>query len=219
MSSESGESPDFVPIFLTPVNFFALEVECPATTKAGLQSLGEKYKLPDTSSLCQEESFADVAMGWSPEGLAFYVQFQTSFQQVVYPRYTFGDSVELFVDTRDLKSAGFNTRFCHHFCFLPESIEGFRAAEVTRFRTEDAHPLCDPTLLQVETALKKSSYDMKIFIPADCLYGYDPEQFDRLGFTYRINRYGKPPQHFCVVSSEYQIDQLPALWGSVRLQK
>lgn len=60
---------------------------------------------------------------------------------------------------------------------------------------------------------------MKIFIPSQCLYGYDPKQFDRLGFTYRINRAGGQPQHFSVISQEYQIDQQPSLWGSIKLVK
>jgi hypothetical protein len=49
------------------------------------------------------------------------------------------------------------------------------------------------------------------------LYGYDPKQFDRVGFTYRINRHGGNPQHFAVVSKDYQIDQQPSLWGSIKL--
>ena len=67
--------------------------------------------------------------------------------------------------------------------------------------------------------MKLNQGDLQIFIPAECLHGYDPEQFDRLGFSYRINRYALPPQHFSVVTKEYQIEQQPSLWSHMRLVK
>jgi hypothetical protein len=123
------------------------------------------------------------------------------------------------IDTRDVKTAGFNTRFCHHFFFLSEPVEGLVAGEITRFRTEDTHELCDPQDLKVISSRKKNSYTMNLFIPGSCLYGYDPDQFNRLGFTYRLNRAHGFPQHFSVVSEDYQIEQQPSLWSSLRLIK
>lgn len=64
---------------------------------------------------------------------------------------------------------------------------------------------------------KTSSYTLNIFIPNHCLYGYDPAQFGRLGFTYRVNQSEGFAQHFSVVSEDYQIDQQPSLWGTLRL--
>ena len=103
----------------------------------------KKYLLADTSALCSEESFAEVAMGWHQQGLEIYVRIDEPFRQAHYPEVDRGDSIEVFVDTRDVKTASFNTRFCHHFFFLAEGIEGHFAGEMTRFRTEDVHPLCD----------------------------------------------------------------------------
>jgi hypothetical protein len=128
-----------------------------------------------------------------------------------------GDSLELFFDTRDMKTTGFNTRFCHHFYFLAAEVEGHIAGEMTKFRTEDTHELCDPAELKVIPLLKKTGYTLQIFIPAHCLFGYDPDQFDRLGFAYRVNRAQGPAQHFCVVSEDYQIEQHASLWSSLKL--
>lgn len=211
------------PIQLTPAGFFALGFDCRRLPAAGKGSdpypmpSFPKYELPDTSFLCHERSFADVAMGWSEDGLAFQIKAKTSPVQPSFPAIENGDSVELMIDTRDLKTAGFNTRFCHHFFFLPQSIEGHTAGEITHFRTEDTHPLCDGSDLYTTTKATGKEYTMKIFIPAKCLHGYDPRQFDRLGFTYRINRFSGPSQHFSVVTAEYLIDQQPSLWSSIRL--
>lgn len=204
---------------LNPVQFFALSCDCfYLPTKEHIPSLTENA-LPSTQRLTREDHFAKVAMGWNEEGIGVCVQVQHAVGEAYYPNLEQGDSVELFIDTRDLKSAGFNTRFCHHFFFLPQSIDGITKGEKTHFRTEDNHPLCDPQALYCQTQLKKNHYQMKIFIPTQCLYGYDPKQFDRIGFTYRINRQEGDPQHFAIVSQDYQIDQQPSLWGSVKLVK
>ena len=209
---------DFVAI--TPVNFFQLNFDC-HYLPTGFPRLGsgniKKYTVPSTSDLCSEPSFAHLAFGWNKEGLEFYIQVNQPARKSNVSEITKGDSVELFIDTRDVKSAGFNTRFCHHFFFLPEMAEGQGAKEKTHFRTEDRHELCDPKDLKVKALLKHNAYVLQIFIPSQCLYGYDPEQFDRLGFTYRINRPNGPSQHFSVVSEDYQVDQQPSLWSSVKL--
>ncbi len=202
---------------LAPVNFFALACDCYYLANKDLIPFLSTHQLPSTSHLCDEDSFAKVAMGWHETGLGFHIQVDQPFIKSSFPDFQQGDSIELMIDTRDLKSAGFNTRFCHYFYFLPEPIEGQSCGEITHFRTEDSHPLCDPHLLWCETQLGLKDYRMKIFIPSQCLYGYDPKQFDRVGFTYRFNRVRGKPQHFSIVSQEYQIDQQPSLWSSIKL--
>lgn len=210
---------DFFP--LNPLNFFQMQIDCHRFEKQKKDFFlpdNEKYYLPDTTSLSGERSFAEVALGWNPEGIACTVRIKESFLESHYPNVQKGNSVELFFDTRDMKNAGFNTRFCHHFFFLPKSVEEVSCGEITRFRTEDAHELCPASELVCKTSFSPKEHSMQIFIPKGCLYGYDPEQFDRLGFTYRINHPKYSPQHFSVLSSEFQIDQQPALWSSLKLK-
>lgn len=211
---------DFVPI--SPVNFFQLNVDAHQLS-GSFPSLNKKnyrkYLLPDTSSLCGETPFAEIALGWDNDGIEIYAQIDTPFQRAFYPDIQRGDSVELFFDTRDVKTSGFNTRFCHHFFFLAEGVDGQFMGELTRFRTEDAHPLCNPNDLKIKVLNQRTNYSLSIFIPRHCLHGYDPEQFNRMGFTYRINRAEGFPQHFSVATDDYQIEQQPSLWGSVKLVK
>jgi hypothetical protein len=167
--------------------------------------------------LCGEESFAVIAMGWNAEGIECLITIESPFVKAFFPDITRGDSVELFFDTRDVKTSGFNTRFCHHFFFLAEPVEGRQAGELTRFRTEDTHVLCDPAALKVQAKTKSRTQTLHIFIPAQCLHGYDPEQFSRLGFSYRVNRAEGFAQHFTVLSEDYQIEEQPSLWSSLRL--
>lgn len=202
---------------LSPIDFLALSADCFYQPLQSPEFLSARHQLAPTSALSGEELFAQIAVGWNEEGLAFQVAIAKRFEKAFYPDVHRGDSVELFIDTRDMKRAGFNTRFCHHFFFFGEPVEDKLCGEITRFRTEDIHEWCNPKDLQLTTHLKQHRYELQIFIPGSCLHGYAPDQFDRLGFSYRINRFLGEPQHFSLVSSEYQIDQQPSLWSSLRL--
>jgi len=208
---------------LSPVNFFQINADIFHLPSSSFPSLTgsniKKYRLPDTSALCSEDRFADVAIAWSNEGIEIYAHVHHPFEKASYPDVSEGDSLEIFIDTRDVKTSGFNTRFCHHFFFLPEEVDGHQAGEITKFRTEDAHELCPAEKLSVMAKLKKEDYILQIFIPSQCLNGYDVEQFRRIGFTYRVNRYHGNPQHFSVTTDDYQLEQQPSLWSSLQLIK
>ncbi len=197
---------------IAPLHFFRLNVD----VKYGKQ-LGKKYLLSDMSDLLGEESFSDVSLGWHEEGIFARIDVNKPFEEAIYPKYEQGDAIELFFDTRDLKEAGFPTRFCHHFLILPQEIQGVRSLELTRFRSEDSHPLCDPGAIQVHTENHLRSFTVDIHLPAEILHGYDPRSFDRLGFTYCIHRPKKESQHFAVSSSYVSVPQHPSLWATCKL--
>ena len=91
-----------------------------------------------------------------------------------------------------------------------------QAGEVTRFRTEDVHKLCNPSSLKIKK-VKKGKFE--IFIPTECLYGYDVNVFNQLGFTYRINRINSTSQFFSAHDQDFSIEQQPSLWASLKLIK
>lgn len=206
---------------LRPINFFHLHVDCFRIDSSfpGINAKNKKkYLLPSTADLCDDWSFAEVALGWNQEGIESYISVDQAVGRLAYPNIRQGDSVELFFDTRDVKTSGFNTRFCHHFFALPEAVEGVQTGEITHFRNEEeSHELCDPKEILIKSASTSTGYLIQLFIPRSCLHGYEPEQFDRLGFTYRINRSSGPPQHFSVTTDDYALEQQPSLWSSVKL--
>jgi hypothetical protein len=191
---------------LSPVQFFALSWDCPYL-KGDLRVSGD-HQIPSTVELLGEEEFAELFMGWNEQKIEMEVRTH---------RRTNRDSVEIFFDTRDLKTKAQVSKYCHHFIFTPDEKEGFFGREITRFRNEDIHRLCDPSELGVDVESDESSYILRIRIPAICLFGYDPFQFQRLGFTYRVNRADLPSQHFAVSSEEFNIEQQPSLWATCKL--
>ncbi len=204
---------------LTPVHFFAIQADC-YYVKGKL--LEKKHFLPDLSLFHGTSPFARVALGWNEEGIVATVYVNGPFEQSTFPDFRIGDSIELFFDTRDVKTRGYPTRFCHHFYFLPTPVatngEDVQAGEITRFRTEDRHDLCDCSALVVERESKKKGQMITILIPIQCLYGYDPSQFDRLGFTYRINRGRERVQYFSANDEDFTLEQQPSFWASLKLK-
>src|ERR1700687_185332 len=94
-----------------PIDCFNLTVEVPYAKEMPKKGLiGKSYTLPDTSSFLNESSFAEVAFAWNEESLLVEVLFHKPFEESAFPRFEEGESVELFIDTRDLKTAGFMTR-------------------------------------------------------------------------------------------------------------
>lgn len=202
---------------LSPVQFFGVNCDCYYFKR--IFKPEKLYLLPSTADLLGESSFADVYVGWNMEKLVFFISVHSPFQNIGEGDFRKGDSVELFIDTRDLKTKGVVSRFCHHFVFFPVQVQNFYGREVTRFRGEDIHRLCHPEDLQVNADLDNHGYHLSIEIPAGCLYGWDPLSLPRLGFTYQINRTGGAPQHFAVSSEEYIIEQHPATWSTLKLVK
>ena len=192
---------------LSPVQFFALSWECPYLSKGVLKTNSDS-RLPAVDDFCSEEGFADLFMGWSEEKIVFEAHVRDRTEE---------DSLELFFDTRDLKSKSHISKFCHQFVFTPDEKDGIHGRETTRFYSDDLHRICDPDDLSVIVDSSAKSYTLKIEIPAHCLYGYDPKQFPRLGFTYRVNRAGASAQHFAVTSEEFSLEQHPSLWATVKL--
>ena len=199
----------------SPSSFFSLSLDIKyATNLAEIKNLGNEYLLPDMSELLAEETFSSLFIAWNEEGIALQANIDKPFENNRASEYRKGDNLELFFDTRDLKSAGFPTRFCHHFLFLPHAEEGSLASEITQFRTEDTHPLCDSRELKFDTVFNKKNYKIKIFIPSHCMHGYDPSSFNRIGFAYRVNRQMGRPQNFSVSSHYFAIEQQSGLWST-----
>jgi hypothetical protein len=212
--SDSSSSSGFAPVDF----FFRQEHACYNTSKElTKKTITKKHTLPDLCTFLGEEPFAAVSMGWNETGLFWHVVCDTEALQVSYPDIELGDSIELFIDTRNARQARTTHRYCHHFFFLPESVDGHNKGEITRFRTEDSHALCDSSALDCTIEKKQKQYEASIFIPASCLVGYNPEVSSRLGFCYRINRHQNTPQHFGISSKHVRLEHVPYLWSTLLL--
>jgi len=204
--------------FAPPDFFFQEEQDLQFIAEEGQQLLSSKYLLAPLAEVMGQESYVKALMGWNYKGLAF--QFEVTLENplsVAFPEIQQGDAIELFIDTRALTSARTTHRFCHHFYFLPERFEGHEKGEITRFRTEDSHPLCSEEGLELQVTKRPKGYVAKMTIPRECLVGYDPQEGSRIGFTYRVRRTGGPTVPFGLANEHCRIEYLPYLWPTLRL--
>ncbi|MFY7843336.1 MAG: hypothetical protein ACOVOR_04900 [Rhabdochlamydiaceae bacterium] len=166
----------------------------------------------------KRESSFDLSIGWNEEGLFIVLEDQEDHIRASWPDYRTADAFELFIDTRNLKSAGFIHRFCHHFVCLPVPVEGIQFCEVTQFRSEDSHELSDLVEAELKVLKQKKGYKMLIHLPRTCLHGYDPSSMHQLGFAYRLNKTGKDSESFPLCSENYAIEKHPSLWATLDLK-
>lgn len=190
---------------LSPAAFFEVRGKIP---KAKKKRQFKKALLPNITGLTGEGRLVSLALLWSPVGLYMEMGCKLGIES--------GDQLELFIDTRDLKTSNVITRFCHHFLFDLEEETG---VEVTRFRGEDSHELADSGLITMKTEVKKGSYGVEISLPKEILYGYDPVEFKRLGFCYGFKRRNGEKEHFNLSSDYFNLERHPALWASVELME
>ncbi len=178
----------------------------------------KKQRLASTEQLFGVVPFAEVFIGYNETALVFDIEVQTSKISVSYPDIEKADSIELFIDTRDNKLTKTTHRFCHHFFFLPESFEGHTHGEITRFRTDDTHPLCVASDIEYSVTKKKNGYTAHIVLPAHVLVGYQPNEHKKIGFCYRINTALHEKQTFGLPLSISSIIGVSYLWPTLCLE-
>lgn len=175
-----------------------------------------KYLLPDLADLTSVVPYLDIHVGWSSEGLLFAFKFDDPFQSAHFPRYERGNAIEIFIDTRDNKSAKVPGRFCHQFVFLPKEVDGTQVRELSRFRGEDKHELCQDSDLRIESECGKKLSTL-VFIPTRALFGFDPAAFPKIGLSIIAYAPQCDPQHFGPSPREYTVASHPSLWPSIQL--
>lgn len=203
---------DHIPA-LAPARFFQMSFDIAKLKGSSEVPLKKPYLLPHLEDLLDEDTFANLAIAYHEKGLYIGVEVDKPFEQAHFPKVQMGDGLEIFIDTRNLQNVGSLHKFCHHFVFLPKEVDGIQAAEVTRLKMEDSHPLCDLSLLHVDVEFKKHSYTMQIFIEADALFGYDLSVCKKLGFSYKLHGKNLRPQHLNISSEHTLFEKYPASWA------
>ena len=210
---------DDIPSVL-PIHFFDLTYEANyLQSRMGKLKLKKEYLLPSTSLYLDEEDSNEIYFAWNENGLFFQVKVPAEDIDISALEYRRGDSIELFIDTRNNKSIGYITKFSHHFVIYPKLVDRSYIKEVTRFKNDDMHKLADPKDFEISVDIEKKYYFIDLFIPSKCLYGFDPSRFNKLGFTYMINRRGKEPCHLSLSSREISIERNPYFWTNILLLK
>lgn len=218
----SGSDPLISPSFL-----FHFAASCRRKAKLwsnGGVKLDRKHTLPSFGELEGQPIFADVRAAWSEEGLAFTVRVAGK-KQPPWCRSTRleeSDGLRLYIDTRGVHNIHRARRFTHQFLFTPLG-GGARVDQPIgrlipiRRANEQPKPV-DPELLKLHSRRHPDGYTLELFLPAETLTGYSPDDHPTLGFCYWVMDRELGDQTFNV-SREFPFSDDPSLWGKLELQK
>lgn len=189
--------------------------------RKGVQ-LGEQYRLPSLAELDGKPGFADLRVAWNEQGMAFNLTL-TGKRQPPWCRSSqpdASDGLQVWLDTRDTHNIHRASRFCHRFSFMPMG-EGPKRDEAACFqlaihRAKDQARPVQPGQLAARSEIRTNGYTLEAAIAAPALWGYDPSEHPRIGFTYLIEDRELPRQSFSV-GPEFPYQEDPSLWGSLEL--
>jgi hypothetical protein len=218
--------------FLFRFSFPVREVE-PSAARKPFLDLEKIAPLPDLGGLDAAAPFATLRAGWNEAGLGFRLEVSGKKMPIfVDPNEpSESDGLQLWIDTRNTQSIHRATRFCHHFAFwaLPENWTKGTAKNVggggrggtqqlaIALAKEDA-PMSRASLLQSASRATRSGYELEIWIPAECLQGYDRDSNPMLGFYYAVKD-AELGEQFLTVGREFPFDHDPSLWSTLELAK
>jgi hypothetical protein len=178
--------------------------------------------LPDFAELEGNGSWAQVRIGWNSRGIAFVIRAQgVSDEQLEVGRPDGFAEAHFWIDTRDTRDVSRATRFCHHFVInlVKKAPRGGLTAAVAQRpiarATADA-PIYRGDRVSAVADLAKGNWALSLFLPAEALYGYDPDNNRRLGFAYQISDRIRPDQ-FLGVGREFPLGENPSLWATLEL--
>lgn len=186
--------------------------------------LDESYRLPQLVELEGRPAWAEVRAAWSEAGLVFAAHVRGKKQPpwCREARLDDSDSLQVWIDTRDVHNVHRASRFCHRFVFLPcgggSRLERPLAGWLPINRAREQPDLVQVDKLQTSCQRQGHDYILEALIPAEALTGFDPTEHPRLGFTYAVIDRELGQQTFGVGSPmPYQED--PSLWATLELKR
>jgi hypothetical protein len=182
--------------------------------------------LPDVASLedlsAENHGKIDFRIGWNPKGLAFSVRVEEKKRRpwcrVTRPEDS--DGIQICIDTRDVRNVHRASRFCHRLFILPGG-SGVNQSQPTPLwlpiNRAKAHPNPVPVeRMQLGGQITETMYRLDFTIPADGLTGYEPLEYNRIGFHYAIIDQDIGNRAF-LVGFPFPHNEDPSIWATLEL--
>ncbi len=184
--------------------------------------LPEECALPDLSELDRAKPFGELRLAWNESGLGISVivagKKHPFVCDVAFPEEA--DGLQVWLDTRNTQSIHRASRFCHHFCLLPQGVGSKHAQPVAIqlpiARAREDAPVADSNEIPLSVKITKAGYKLEAWFPAEILNGFDPESNQLIGFYYYL-RDAELGEQFLTVGKEFPFASDPSLWSTLEL--
>lgn len=186
------------------------------------KSLPEKHRIVNPGALDDKPEFAELRVGWNDAGMRFdlIVSGKKNAPDCSAKDPMQADGLQLWIDTRNTPGVHRANRFCHLIVAHPTgggtkgSDPHAQMLEIHRCREKS--PLASPDQFQVKSSLRKDGYTLQLWLPAELLNGFDPEQSPAIGFFYAV-RDAELGLQTLASGEEFPYHTDPSLWQELEL--
>ncbi len=208
--------------------YFTYSFPCKYRRKApeidgDLSDWKSEFLVPDVGFLEDIPRVSQLYMAWNEKGLYFGVEVRKKRPvKSSFARHWTGDCLQIWIDTRDVKTARRAGRYCHQFNCMPtgggpdEDQAIVKPTQIDRSKEKWNAP--QPEDIPVSAQISHLGYTLECALPSEILSGYDPDEFPRLGFTYYISNSEWPPQWWSA-GRDLRVYIDPSTWGSAVMSK
>jgi hypothetical protein len=198
--------------------------DMPREDEDRILDLPPECRIDNFAAMDEQRNFAEVCLAWNELGLGLQVEVRGKEQlpQGDAARARSSDGVTLWIDTRDARTSHRASRYCHQLHFLPtgggpdHDEPAFVQTKINR-ALQDA-PLAAPGSVPFRFHSRPGGYVLEAFLPANVLYGFDPEQNLRLGFFYAVHD-SELGEQFLTIGADFPYWEDPSLWSVLELVK
>lgn len=152
--------------------------------------LDDAFRIPALSSLVEEKRFAEVSVGWNDDGIFLHASIRKP-EIKMPPRADRTIHMTLYLDTRWSPGVHRGTSFCHRFDFFcepnesSEIVKGHGELGIVQRSRATPGPI-HPQDISVGLLARSFGYELKAFLRADTLTGFDPREYQEIGLFYVI---------------------------------
>ncbi len=211
------------PGFLFRWSFAIPQIASLPKKSGGLLDLPENCRLPSICELDGKQDFAEIRMAWNSTGLAISAEVRGKKRKPDCSPGSFitSDGMTVWIDTRNTQGVHRATRFCHQFCVMPTG--GARKTspvviQVPLARAREESTPTDVSQVQLKSEVRDDGYLLEAWFAASTLVGFDPANFNRLGFHYLV-RDAELGEQSLAVGTEFPVASDPSLWQTLELAK
>ena len=196
--------------------------------------LNQSHQLPHFAALAGYASRATAWAGWALDGMYFKMRITGKCSPPRFYGNTGGvsDGLRVWIDTRSSPGIHRATRFCHCFHFFPGQPEDVDSSfdetdEVSRQprgvldtipRARETPAAIESEKIIVSSHFEKDGYTLWSHVPASCLTGYAPDQFDVISLFVEVVDFELGTQSISL-GPELRYVEDPSLWIRAELSK
>ena len=196
--------------------------------------LDQSHQLPHFAALAGYASRATAWAGWASDGLYFKMTITGKSSPPRFYGNTGGvsDGLRVWVDTRSSPGIHRATRFCHCFHLFPGQPEDADSSfdetdDVSRQprgvldtipRARETPAAIESEKIIVSSHFEKNGYTLWSHVPASCLTGYAPDQFDAISLFVEVVDFELGTQSISL-GPELRYVEDPSLWIRAELTK